>query len=102
MTVTTYPIRLFGGRNLAVAYDDVAGTLSILNQSINLSALSAGLQAGWASAVATTPPPVPPSGVRNPAAFAGDNIQQTAGTILDAVPTWRSAVQAALATIPSG
>jgi hypothetical protein len=91
MTATTYPIRLFGGRSLGVIYDNVAGTLTILNQSISLSSLSTSLQNQWASAVATTSPVAK-------AAFGGDNVSQAIGSILDATPTWRTAVQSALAT----
>jgi hypothetical protein len=90
MTATTYPVRLFGGRNLGVTYDSVAGTLSILNVSITLSSLSVALQAQWASAIATTNPSSRP-------AFAGSNVDQAAGAILDAAPAWRASVQSALA-----
>jgi len=86
---TTYPVRLFGGRNLGVAYDPVGGTLSILNVSLSLASVSAALQAQWASAIATT-------ALRSPV-FGGDNVAQAAGAILDAAPAWRTAVQAALA-----
>ena len=91
MTTTTYPVRLFGGRNLGVIYNSVAGTISVLNQSISLASLSNALQAQFANAVATTR-------VSNPPAFGGDNIAQAVGTILDAAPTWRTAVQSALAS----
>lgn len=90
MAVITYPVRLFGGRTLGVAYDSVAGTLSIFSASISLSSLSASLQAQWANAIATTAHASPP-------AFGGDNIAQAAGAILDAAPAWRTAVQAGLA-----
>lgn len=89
MTATTYPVRLFGGRNLGVTYDSVAGTLSVLNASIALSSLSATLQNQWANAVATTAMAARP-------VFGGDNVAQAVGAILDAMPTWRTAVQAAL------
>jgi hypothetical protein len=90
MSTTTYALRLLGGRNIGVTYDSGAGTLSAMNQSINLSSLSASLQAQFASAVATTKPSLP--------AFGGDNIAQAVGAILDATPTWRTAVQAAVAS----
>lgn len=94
MTITTYPVRLFGGRNVGVTYDSGAGTLTVMNQAISLSSLSAALQAQWASAIATTNPVAK-------AAFAGDNIGQAVGAIMDATPTWSSAVQAALASVPA-
>jgi hypothetical protein len=89
--MTTYPIRLFGGRSLGVIYDSVGGTLSILNASVTLASVSTALQARWASAVATT-------AQTERGAFAGDNIAQAVGAILDAAPAWRTAVLAALAT----
>jgi hypothetical protein len=92
MTATIYPVRLFGGRHLGVTYDSVAGTLSIQGQSLTLSSLSAALQAQWSNAIASTG--VQTSGV---AAFGGDNVSQAVGNILDAAPTWRTAVQAAVA-----
>jgi hypothetical protein len=91
MTTTVYPIRLFGGRNLGVTYDSVAGTLSILNTSIAISSLSAMLQVQWATAIATT------TTAPSRPVFGGDNVTQAVGAILDAMPTWRTAVQAALA-----
>jgi hypothetical protein len=90
MTQTTYPIRLFGGRNLGVTYDSVAGTVSILNTSLALSSISSSLQTLWANAVATSTVPSKP-------VFGGDNIAQAVGAILDATPAWRTSVQAALA-----
>jgi hypothetical protein len=92
MTITTYPTRLLGGRNVGVKYDDSVGTLSIMNQSISLSSLSAALQAQWAAAVASVP-----LGSRGAVpAIGGDNIGQMIGQILDSTPTWRAAVQAAV------
>jgi hypothetical protein len=91
MTVTTYPVRLFSGRNVGITYDNVAGTISALGQSLTLSTLSAALQAQFSAAVANTNPSAKP-------AFAGDNVAQAVGAIMDATPTWRTAVQTALAT----
>jgi len=90
MTISTYQVRLFGGRNLGVSYDSAAGTLTVMNQAINLSSLSAALQAQWANAVATNSSTHP--------AFGGDNVSQAVGAIMDAMPAWRSAVQAAVAS----
>src|SRR5690349_5765037 len=95
MTTTSYPIRLFGGRNLGVVYDSGAGTISVQGQSLTLSTLSATLQAMWANAVATTQP-------TNVGAFGGDNISAAVGAIMDAAPTWREAVRSAVANYVSG
>jgi hypothetical protein len=86
----TYPVRLFGGRNLAVVYDAAAGTIAIMGLSISLSSLSTPLQNQWANAVATT------NASSAVPSFSGTNVQQAAGNILDATPAWRAAVQAAV------
>jgi hypothetical protein len=92
MTVTVITCRLFGGRNLGVTFDSVAGTISILGQSLTLSTLSTALQAEWANAVGTIP-----SGTNGPIpAFGGSNIGQAVGDILDLTPTWRNAVRTAV------
>ncbi|MET4483027.1 hypothetical protein [Bradyrhizobium sp. F1.13.3] len=88
----TWPVRLLGGRKLGVTYDSISGTISILGQSVSLSSFAAALQAEWVTAVAATPI----DGALAP--FGGTNVQRAAGNLLDAAPTWRSAVQAALAT----
>lgn len=93
MTTKTWTVRLFGGRNVGITYDDVAGTLTILNQSISLLTLSPALQAEWAESAKTTPM----YGAVAP--FGGSNVGRAAGNILDNQPTWRSAVQAALAQV---
>jgi hypothetical protein len=92
MTTTTYAVRLFGGRNVSFSFDSLANTITIVNQSINLSSLSAGLQAQFAAAVANSGVP------NNVAAFGGDNVEAAIGAILDATPAWRSAIQATLAS----
>lgn len=43
MTITTYIFRGLGGKNLGVIYDNVAGTLSVLGQSITIASLSTAL-----------------------------------------------------------
>ncbi len=89
---TTYLCRLFGGRDLGVAYDSVAGTLSIMNQSVSIASLPTSLQQQWQTAVGTTNP----NQAGSPA-FGGDNIRAAVGAILDATPTWNAAVRAAVA-----
>src|SRR5258705_12038945 len=87
---TTYMVRLFGGRDCGLVYDSVAGTLSILNQSISISSLSSPLQALLADAILNAGPP----GSRP--AFGGSNVGRAVGEILDNQPTWRRACQLAL------
>src|SRR5262245_30251722 len=87
----TFPIRLFGGRNCGVIYDSAANTISVQGQSLTLSSLSAALQQLWATAVANTVPSSKPT-------FGSDNISASVGAIMDATPTWRNAVQTALAS----
>jgi hypothetical protein len=97
MTTTVYPIRLFGGRNMGVTYDSVAGTITVMNQALALSSLSSALQGQFASAVATTTGPSAPSGALSaPPAFGGDNVAQAVGAIMDATPTWREAIRTAV------
>src|SRR5258705_8575616 len=86
----TYQCRLFGGRDCGVVYDSVAGTLSILGQSISISSLSAPLQALLADAVSNAGP----QGTRP--AFGGSNVGRAVGECLDSKPVWRAAVQTAL------
>ena len=50
MTTQVFVTRLFGGRDFDVTYDNVAGTLSILGQSVTISSLPAALQAQWSTA----------------------------------------------------
>jgi len=90
MSVTTWPVRLFGGRDLGVSFDPVAGTIAILGQSVSLTSFSAALQARFNNAVAA----VPVQGATPP--FGGSNMQAAVGELLDSAPTWRSAVQTAL------
>jgi hypothetical protein len=102
MSTQTFLCRLFGGRDLAVTYDNGAGTISILGQSISVSSLSTALQAQWAAAIggASSTFSTTASGASRPA-FGGDNIGATVGNILDGQPAWRNAVTAALATYVS-
>ena len=96
MTTTVFQTRLLGGRDLAVTYDNGAGTIAVLGQSLTLSTLSSSLQAQFAAAVAGLAQP----GLALPAgkaAFGGDNIGQAIGAIADASPAWRSSVLAVLA-----
>ena len=51
MSTQMFLCRLFGGRDLAATYDNGAGTISILGQSVTISSLSSGLQARWQSAI---------------------------------------------------
>ncbi|WP_375791091.1 hypothetical protein ACE102_03115 [Bradyrhizobium sp. vgs-9] len=92
MTTTTYTTRLFGGRDIGITYDSVAGTLSILGQSVSISSLPTSLQQRWSDALNSSSGV--PAGARG--AFGGDNVGQVVGVILDNQPTWRSAVQTAL------
>ncbi len=39
MSVQTFMCRLFGGRDVGVAYDNLGGTIAILGQSISISSL---------------------------------------------------------------
>ena len=96
MSVQLFLIRLFGGHDLAVSYDSGAQTLTILAQMITIASLPAALQAQWQAAISGAG-----SGVANASrpAFGGDNIGAAAGAILDNQPAWRSAIQAALATV---
>ena len=96
-----FPVALFGGKKLTVT--DNGTTLTIVGQSISISSLSADLQALWADTVAASA--LPTSGGSGPstvvqmagvAVAAGDNVSQAIGAILDASPTWRAAVLAAL------
>jgi hypothetical protein len=97
MSANTYICRLLGGRNVGVAYDPVANTLAILNQSLSLAGVPATLVTNLQTAVGNAPNTRGANG-----AFGGDNIAQAVGAILDAMPTWRSQVQAALASHVSG
>lgn len=94
MTIKTWNARLFGGRDVGVTYDDVAGTLTILNQSISLSSLTLAQQAEWVDAANSTPSYVA-------APFGGSNVGRAIGNILDMQPTCCSAVKAAFATYVS-
>ncbi|GAA0024118.1 hypothetical protein JOE51_007600 [Bradyrhizobium japonicum] len=98
MTTKTWNTRLFGGRIIGITFDDVAGTLTILNQSISVSTLTLALQAEWAEAAVTTRG-FGDGGSIAPATapFGGSNVQRAVGNLLDAAPAWRCAVQAALA-----
>ena len=91
MSVQNYVCRLFGGRDIGVSYDNGAGTLAILGQSLTISTLSAALQARWSAAVGS-------AGINTGArgAFSGDNVTSAVGDILDNQPAWRNSVQAAL------
>lgn len=89
MNVTTWTVRLFGGRNIGVTYDGVM--LTALNQSISVSTLAQSLQSELAEAAKTTP-------VQNISPFGGCNMGRAVGNVLDNQPAWRNAVQAALAT----
>lgn len=93
MTAIVYTTRLFGGRDVGVTYDSAAGTLAILGQSVTISTLPASLQQRWSDALNSGSGV--PVGARG--AFGGDNVGQAVGAILDTQPTWRTAVQAALA-----
>ena len=94
MTTQTFITRLFGGRDIGVTYDNVAGVINILGQNLTVSTLSAALQAQWNSAVANA---VGSYANGSRPAFGGDNIGQAVGNILDNQPTWRGQVQQALA-----
>jgi hypothetical protein len=93
MSAQTFLIRLFGGRDLAVAFDSGAGTISILGQSISIASLPAALQAQWEAAIGGA---ISGIGLGPRPAFGGDNISATVGAILDNQSSWRSAVTAAL------
>ena len=97
MSVQVFMVRLFAGRNLGVSYDDVAGTISILGQSLTLSTMSASLLAQWNAAIGGAASTYSAPTDSKPA-FGGDNIGQAVGAVLDLNPTWRSAVTAALAS----
>jgi hypothetical protein len=96
MAATVYPCRLFGGRNVGVAYDPVANTLAIMNQSLSLSGVPATLVSNLQSAVGNAP-----NTRGSNAGFGGDNVAVAVGAILDNQPAWRVQVQAALATYVS-
>jgi hypothetical protein len=94
MTTQTFVCRLFGGRDVGVSFDGT--NISILGQSIAVASLPSALQSEWLSALGS-------AGINTGArgAFGGDNVAQAIGNILDLQPTWRNAVQAALATYVS-
>jgi hypothetical protein len=92
MTTVTFPIRAFGGRKLQVSYDGTA--LSIANQSLTVSTLSSALQTLWSDAIVSAG--IQTEGI---AVASGDNISAAIGTILDQTPTWRTSVQAAIASL---
>jgi hypothetical protein len=98
MTVQTFMCRLFGGRDVGVAYDNVGGTISILGQSVTISSLSSALQAQWQAAIGGAGSGI---GLGTRPAFGGDNISSAVGNILDAQPTWRNNVMAAFANYVS-
>lgn len=95
MTTQTFQTRLLGGHDLAVTYDNIAGTISVLGQSISVSALSIALQNQWAAAVAEANTP-DMSQASGKAAFGGDDVGAAVGAILDAQGSWRNAIQAVL------
>jgi hypothetical protein len=98
MTATVFTCRLFGGKDVGITYDSSAGTIAILGQSITISSLPAALQSQWTAALGGGGMSIP-TGTRP--AFGGDNIGVAIGNILDAQPTWRAAVQTALAAYAS-
>ena len=97
MSVQTFLCRLFGGRDVGVIYDNGAGTLTVLGQSITLSTLPAALQTQWQSAISGASTTFSPAGALRPA-FGGDNVSRIVGEIFDNQPAWRNAVAAVLAT----
>ncbi|UPT97258.1 hypothetical protein J4G48_0003485 [Bradyrhizobium barranii subsp. apii] len=94
MAAIVFTTRLFGGHDIGITFDSIAGTLAILGQSITISSLPASLQQRWSDAIGGASSGIP-TGARGP--FGGDNIGQAVGAILDGQPVWRNAVQAALA-----
>src|SRR5258705_10174100 len=101
MAQTNYLIRLFGGRNLGVIFDNVAGTIAVAGQSLTLSTISTSLQAQFAAAIASGSGANPSVGTNHPS-FGGDNVSAAVGAILDQTPTWRAAVAAAVANVTDG
>jgi hypothetical protein len=99
MSISTYVCRLFGGRDVSVAYDSGGNLLSIAGQSLNIASLPSTLQSQWQTALASSG-----GGAGGPysgrGAFAGDNITAAVGSILDAQPSWRAQIQAQIATVP--
>jgi hypothetical protein len=99
MSTQTFLCRLFGGRDLAVTYDNGAGTISIFGQSVTISSLSSALQARWTAAIGGASSGYSPAGASRPA-FGGDTVSSAVGAILDNQPATRTAIAAALATFP--
>lgn len=93
---TAYTFRLFGGRDLGIIYDSTAGTLSLLGQAINIASLPASLQEQWQTALDGASSTISTS---SQPPFGGDNIGQTIGAIMDATPSWRAAIAAALSNL---
>ncbi len=102
MAQTTFLIRLLGGRNLTVIYDNVAGSISVAGQALTLSTLSTTLQAQFAAAIASGSGADIYVGTKGTAAFGGDNVSAVIGAIADATPAWRNAVFNAVATMQDG
>jgi hypothetical protein len=83
-------------RDVAVSYDNGAGTLSIFGQSVTISALPSEMQDVWTAAIGGASSGYSPAGALRPA-FGGDTVSSAVGAILDNQPTWRSAIAALLA-----
>jgi hypothetical protein len=98
MSTSVFYCRLFGGRDVSVAYDG-SSTVTILGQSITISSLSALLQAMWQAAIGGSINGINTNASRG--AMGGDDVSQAIGAILDATPSVRTAVAAALATYPA-
>jgi hypothetical protein len=112
MSTTVFTSRIFGGRDVVVTYDNSANTITILGRSVTISSLSAALQSRWNAAIAGAAstmniggnPPMSNGSIiagesSSRPSFGGDGIGQIIGAVADSQPTWRVAVQAALAGV---